>query len=338
MASRLLLLTLLVATATGTFIRQSDLPHDKWVSLQRNVEYLPVLKQQRQRRNEEEEDEDDEQQDYSDTFYSVQPFVDGESEYDEYQQAWRYLGFMIDCNDGWVAENYDDDDGGTTGEGCHRYLLWAAYVDLEYEGNGIGEYQYWNPDKQAWDDTSCKYVDESRCAKMDCHLEDTHWSLLGLFKHRSYDDWMEQLFKHEGYCVWERYQYNFMNNARETWPQGCTESETTLDDGSYLYYDLKPTSHGGMDIGLYTDTRCMEEYSGSITAEDILGNILMEGGSGDGSQEDDDGQYAIETNSLSESLQMWESIFDTWKICHPCVAYDLNNVGYNADDDSMRGK
>jgi hypothetical protein len=42
----------------------------------------------------------------------------------------------------------------------------------------------------------------ARCAKMDCHLSDTHWSLLGFFKHKDYDDWMEQLFKHEGICVW----------------------------------------------------------------------------------------------------------------------------------------
>lgn len=55
--------------------------------------------------------------------YSVQPFVNGEMEYDEYQQAWRYLGFVIDCD-----SNNDDDsswDGGT-GEGCLRFLIWAA--------------------------------------------------------------------------------------------------------------------------------------------------------------------------------------------------------------------
>ena len=64
--------------------------------------------------------------------YRVTPFAEGISEYDEYQQAWRFLGYMVDCN----ARNSDDDnnhdgggsnsfDGGT-GEGCKRYLLWAA--------------------------------------------------------------------------------------------------------------------------------------------------------------------------------------------------------------------
>lgn len=111
---------LMAATAKSSFIRQSDLPHDKWVSLQRNVEFLPSVDEsfegQRELRR---------LSSSNNSPYSVQPFVEGESEYDEYQQAWRYLGFMIDCNDG----GNDDDDGswdGGTGEGCHRYLVWAA--------------------------------------------------------------------------------------------------------------------------------------------------------------------------------------------------------------------
>ncbi len=59
--------------------------------------------------------------------YSVQPFVEGMSEYDEYQQAWRLLGFMIDCN----GASDDDENSGsgsedTTEDGCARYVLWAA--------------------------------------------------------------------------------------------------------------------------------------------------------------------------------------------------------------------
>jgi hypothetical protein len=68
---------------------------------------------------------------------------------------------------------------------------------------------------KTWDDSACPDAQQgggggdeeeeqgnSRCAKMDCHLDDTNFQLLGFFKHRSYDDWMEQLFKHEGVCVW----------------------------------------------------------------------------------------------------------------------------------------
>jgi hypothetical protein len=62
--------------------------------------------------------------------YSVQPFVEGMGEYDEYQQAWRMLGFMIDCNQVSYA-NYGNNNnnhrsGDSTSDGCARYILWAA--------------------------------------------------------------------------------------------------------------------------------------------------------------------------------------------------------------------
>ena len=67
---------------------------------------------------------------------------------------------------------------------------------MDYEGGGIGEYQYWDRSTEQWDATACNYAEggSSRCAKMDCHLETTHFSVLGFFKHKNYDDWMEQLF------------------------------------------------------------------------------------------------------------------------------------------------
>lgn len=153
----------------------------------------------------------------TDSLYQ-QSWADGmNQEWDDYQQAWRMLGFFVDCDDDshW---HYDDDynaaqynnnqhDSGDDEEytdvGCPRYVLWAAYVDPEYEGGGIGEYQFWNRQSKKWDATSCDYNpynDEgnARCAKMDCHEADTHWQLLGLYKHREPDEWMEQLFKHEG--------------------------------------------------------------------------------------------------------------------------------------------
>jgi hypothetical protein len=66
--------------------------------------------------------------------YRVQPFVEGVSDYDAYQQAWRMLGFMIDCNtisayDQSQNNNNNDkhsNDNDGTGEGCTRYVLWAA--------------------------------------------------------------------------------------------------------------------------------------------------------------------------------------------------------------------
>jgi hypothetical protein len=61
-------------------------------------------------------------------------FVDGSGTYyNDYAQAWRLLGFYIDCNAPQINGNECYDEGGGGGherEGqqgaCQRYLLWAA--------------------------------------------------------------------------------------------------------------------------------------------------------------------------------------------------------------------
>jgi len=208
------------------------------------------------------------------------------------------------------------------------------YVDLEYEGDGIGEYQYWDRFNQVWDKTPCQVSGTQRCAKMDCHLDNTHFSLLGFFKHKSYDDWMEQLFKHEGMCIWTDEEYAFMSDARETWPDGCILSGTTTDDGAAIYYDLKPVTGGGITLALYTDERCIVEYqqqgkNDPITIENVIGNILVDGDGDGGGSHDNNYDFASSYGTLEASLAAWDSAFDIFKICHPCVAHDLENYGYN---------
>ena len=64
--------------------------------------------------------------------YSNQFIDGGETYYDEYSQAWRLLGFYIDCDSPYEHEG-DCGGGGAGGgngqdeeAGCDRYLLWAA--------------------------------------------------------------------------------------------------------------------------------------------------------------------------------------------------------------------
>lgn len=238
-------------------------------------------------------------------------------------------------------------------------------MDLDYEGGGIGEYQFWDKDTNKWDTSACEYSakfksgnnknnnnnnnnkngDSPRCAKMDCHLKDTHWSLLGFFKHKSYDDWMEQLFKHEGICVWTDDEYSFMKSARKTWPGGCTVSGTVTGSGDPIYYDVMPVRGGGITIGLYTDTRCVKVYQSQgkddpITVENVVGNMLANGGSGDhggDKNKNNNNNNNADGTTFEESLAVWDSSFDIFKICQPCVAYDRFNYGYSANDDSYRG-
>ena len=66
---------------------------------------------------------------YLDPYHEV--FIDGgETFYDEYSQAWRALGFYIDC-DANEADYYEEDrrrslEGEDQQGGCLRYMLWAA--------------------------------------------------------------------------------------------------------------------------------------------------------------------------------------------------------------------
>ena len=129
------------SSITSKYIRKSDLTdmaqNKEWQSLSGNVQFLPSTKggltnqEQLQswaaRQLNAEPDGDDD-------IYRLSPLVEGETEYDEYQTAWRLLGFMIDCDDDLSDALYDDQyrsgsgDGGDggTGEGCHRYVIWAA--------------------------------------------------------------------------------------------------------------------------------------------------------------------------------------------------------------------
>lgn len=147
--------------ALPLYISPSDLstltnesPND-WISLHPEIEFLPSVEidsimdvasqmatqqfPQRRRLEDAEEEQEEESTTSSssgktedNSQYRVQPFVEGVSDYDAYQQAWRLLGFMIDCNT--ITTDYSNNqnnnqhsnDNSGTGEGCTRYVLWAA--------------------------------------------------------------------------------------------------------------------------------------------------------------------------------------------------------------------
>ena len=124
-----------------------------------------------------------------------------------------------------------------------------------------------------------------------------------------------------------------MSIAREAWPQGCILSGTTTEDGNPIYYDLKPVQGGGITLALYTDERCVSEYqrqgrNDPISIENVIGNLLVEGGSGD-SKDNNNYDFSSTYDTLEASLEAWDSAFDIFKICQPCVAHDLLNYGYN---------
>ena len=145
---------------------------------------------------------------------------------------------------------------------------------------------------------------------------------MGVYKEAEYfgnDAFFEQLFKHEGYCVWnDEDLYEFMSDSRKSaWPEGCAYTGRTTSDGSYLYLDLKPTLNGNMTYGLYVDSICKTEYTGSAVSVDAVAKnmgLLY-------------GSY----------LDQWNDGLEVYKVCQPCKAYNLQ-VNYSKSGDWGSGR
>jgi hypothetical protein len=149
---------------------------------------------------------------------------------------------------------------------------------------------------------------------MDCHDPYTeNWKLIGVFKEASFfggDAFFEQLFKHEGTCLWnDDNTYSYMSQARQSWTSGCLSTGISTgsknqygDDG--LYIDLKPTYNGNMTYALYTDYVCSIEYEGyQYNVESVAAKMGLLYGS---------------------YMTQWNNAMEVFKVCQPCRAYNLH--------------
>eukprot|EP00957_Ditylum_brightwellii_P127630 9733208-Ditylum_brightwellii.AAC.1 len=76
---------------------------------------------------------------------------------------------------------------------------------------------------------------------MDCHEPNSHFKLVGVFKEvQGQYDFFEQLFKHEGYCIWSDDTYSFMQYRLEDWPTECRELTYPDYNGNSLYVHVQP--------------------------------------------------------------------------------------------------
>jgi hypothetical protein len=106
----------------------------------------------------------------------------------------------------------------------------------------------------------------------------------------------------------------------ESWPTSCTKS-SSMDNGAYLYYDLKPEQYGRMSIALYTDTSCVVEYEGDTSIEDVLALMGY-----DDDDRNENGDATGDIYTLEEDVAQWNDAFDVYKQCQPCKAYDLVSI------------
>ena len=108
-----------------------------------------------------------------------------------------------------------------------------------------------------------------------------------------------------------------MENNRESWPQGCTQSAVADENGSYVYYDIKPLSQGRMTIGLYRDAQCSLTYTGSLSVEEAI-NV-------DDEDENNANKNSGPTFGSPEWFDGWNSALDVYRTCQPCLVSSLSN-------------
>ena len=295
------------------------------------------------------------------------------NQYEPYSMAWRYLGMYIDCDiqqEG--GEDVDESniyrrltsrlfdsttktkskskskpkrrdlgsDSGDDGDDCSRKVLWAAYHDPNYRGNSIGEYQFYDHMQGIWDTSTCQ---TGRCAKMDCHASRSKFQLIGIFKEADgLTDWAEQLFKHEGYCIWDgdkddeegsgsgdgnddSSDYEFMSNRQENIAQGCTEMYLTDDDGNSVYRDVRPMQGGNITDGLYTDEDCTQRSTMSF------GDYIVKWYTNYYYDQEKGEQVA---EKWEYNTERWNELMTDYQVCQPCRAY--NKVPMYEDEDRRR--
>ena len=152
---------------------------------------------------------------------------------------------------------------------------------------------------------------------MDCHEPDTHFKLVGVFKQSDgLVDWAKQLFKHEGYCVWNNRTRSFMQNHRGYWPTSCLRAFLPDTLGNTLYMHVLPKGDGNMTIGVFSDDKCTVESTTTTFSDYVVMYYVYNFGSKE--------KGAKAALSWQASFETWNKYMNTFKICQPCRAYSLN--------------
>jgi len=245
-------------------------------------------------------------------------YADPGDDYDMWQQAYRMLGGFIDC-DHQKSEGSGDNGGSGDGnnDACSRWMMWASYVDPNYQGYGYDEY----------------FGDEP-VGVLDCHKPDTDWVLLGVYRQEFYQ-FIEQISKH----LWaiDEYEYvvalaglAYMTDA-DCFYVGQDNS------GNYLYAGVAPQPYGGYQMGLYTDTQCLvPDESSGMTYDDfgLQNDIYL--GSKDAT--DDDGYswaYDWWYDTQEYTLTQLNKVYEQYMYCTSCIDYPTYQDGYVIGDDGM---
>lgn len=249
--------------------------------------------------------------------------VDPGGEYDEWSQGYRMLGGFIDC------DNQKDQGSGDGDGGCSRWMMWAAYINPNYQGGGRSEYFSNN-----------YYYGGSTTSSLDCHSSNTEWQLLGVYRQEFYQ-FIEQISKH----LWAIDDYEYV--AALAGLAYMTDDDCYGvgydNNGNYLYAGVRPIYQGKFEMGLYTDATCLTLTDSGATFDDFgLTSDMDLGSKDDGSLSDDElsSLYGYWQNTQEYTLELLNEVYDQFKYCTLCMDYPTYQDGYfigdyGTDDDDL---
>lgn len=239
--------------------------------------------------------------------YDLKTMVSPGAEYDGWAQAYRMLGGVIDCD-----KERDDSEGG-----CARWMMWAAYVNPNYQGGGYDEY----------------YGDEA-VSVLDCHDPNTEWQLLGVYRQEFYQ-FYEQISKH----LWAIDEYEYivaLAGLAYMTDVDCFE----VDNGYYA--GPEPLQGGKMQMSLYSDEDCLYPQEDTGYTYDDMGmqsdvelGSQHSGDNGDNGGDDDyvDNAEQYWYDAQEYTFTMFNEVYDDFLYCTPCNDYPTYQDGYFIGDD-----
>lgn len=246
-------------------------------------------------------------------------YADPGDDYDMWQQAYRMLGGFIDC-DHQKSEGSGDQGGGSGDNGnqaCSRWMMWASYVDPNYQGYGYDEY----------------FGDEP-VGVLDCHKPDTEWVLLGVYRQEFYQ-FIEQISKH----LWAIDQYEYVVALAGLAYMTDDDCFYVGNDssGNVLYAGVAPQPYGGYQMGLYTDAQCLtKDESSGMTYDDFgLQNDIYLGSKDQTNDDSYSWAYDWWYDTQEYTLQQLNDVYDDYKYCTSCIDYPTYQDGYVIGDNGM---
>lgn len=245
--------------------------------------------------------------------------ADPTADYDKWAQAYRMLGAFIDC-DHSKSEGSGDQGGGGGDGACSRWMMWASYVNPNYQG-----YEY------------DEYFGDEPYSTLDCHNPDTEWVLLGVYRQEFYQ-FIEQISKH----LWAIDDYEYI--VARAGLMYMTDEECFQvgqdSNGNAIKASIQPEPNGRFSMALYTDDYCLQPNYDVGTYDDYVDQTDVDLGSKDQGDGEADDLYDVWYASQEYTLQNLNDVYEEYMYCTPCMDYPTYQDGYfigdyGTDDDDL---